>query len=345
VEAVHADVADFVTANFRRFYVEGYRVAVNYAPALWGRLYRYNDRAPDQNTLLPLLQRAQHACASAFFAYLHRFRPDRILSTHFLIPQLLSADRRFTCLNPSVESIITDYEVHRFWVSDIVSRYYVAHEQMVAALARYGVPVWRVTVSGIPVHPCFSDPVSNASILEGLGLDPDRPVIMMLAGGLGLNELSRALQQIFTLPRSVQIITVSGKNEALRARLDKLQAPASVRLLNLGFVRNMHELLSISDLVITKPGGLTVSECLAKNKLMILFSPIPGQEAKNAEFLVERGAAVQVNTLDELPQTIEQLLRNPLLGAQMLAQVKACARPLAAYTIAETIAHAPCLAA
>lgn len=345
IEAAHVDVADFVTPNFRRLYVEGYRVAVNHAPAVWGRLYHYTDHRPPERALTPLLYWAQRACATAFYDYMDRFQPDRILTTHFLIPQLLSAGRRPPPFHPLIESIITDYEVHRFWVSETVSRYYVAHEELAATLARYGVPPSRVAASGIPVHPCFSDPVSPAAIFRDLGLDPLRPVILMLAGGLGLNELLNAVERLFALPGGAQIITVSGKNQALRARLDKLPTPPSITLRNLGFVYNMHELLTISHLVLTKPGGLTVSECLAKNKLMVLFSPIPGQEEKNAAFLLDHGAAVQVRTLSELPRVAERLLNDRELAGRILANVENCARPRAAYTIAETLAHTTFLAA
>jgi processive 1,2-diacylglycerol beta-glucosyltransferase len=341
---VHVDVADFVTPNFRRLYVEGYRVAVNHTPALWGRLYNYWDRPPN-GVVTPLLFRAQGSCAHAFYAFLDRFQPDVILTTHFLIPQLLAArgDRR--PYGPFVETIITDYDVHRFWISDIVSRYYVAHEAMMPILARYGVSPSRVTASGIPVHPCFSEPASPSSIFHNLGLDSKLPVILMLSGGLGLNELQNAVEKLFSLRRNVQILTVSGKNEVLRARLDKLQAPSSTRLMNLGYVRNMHELLTISDLVITKPGGLTVSECLAKKKLMVLFSPIPGQEEKNAEFLVTRGAAVQVRSLNELPEIVMNLLNDPSLRDRMLANVRSCAKPQAAFTIAQNLLRTSSLAA
>jgi len=344
IKAEHIQVTDLVTPGFRKFYVDGYRVTVNRAPALWGRVYRFWDNRPADGAWTPLLHRAQRFCSSGFYDYVENFRPDLILTTHFLVPQLLSAHSPRSC-RPVIESVITDYDVHRFWVSDNVSRYYVAHADMTEALGRYGVPPARVVASGIPVHPCFSEPVSPSSIFNDLQLDPRRPVILVLAGGLGMNPLKAAVEKLFLLPGGAQIITVAGKNESLRAQLDALKPPANVRLLNLGYVRNMQELLAVSHLVITKPGGLTVSECLAKKKLMILFSPIPGQEEKNAEFLVARKAAVKADTVDDLPRIAAQLLGNRSMRGAILWNLERCAKPQAAFTITDIITRTFCLAA
>jgi len=342
VEAVHIQVTDLVTAGFRRFYVDGYRVAVNRAPSVWGRVYRFWDKPP--SGLTPLLYQAQRLCSTGFYEYLDRFQPDLILSTHFLVPQLLAAapERLF---RPPVEMIITDYDVHHFWVSNLVSRYYVAHEDMTSALAAYGVSPTRVVASGIPVHPSFSEPVSPSSVFRNLNLEPHRPVILMLAGGLGLNQLKDAVEKLFVIPGEIQIVTVAGKNEALRDQLDALKPPPSIKLVNLGYVDNMHELLAISDLVITKPGGLTVSECLARKKIMILFSPIPGQEEKNAEFLTLHKAAARARTLDDLPRLAAQLLTDRRARGVILWNIERCSRPRAAFTIAQSITQATRLAA
>jgi processive 1,2-diacylglycerol beta-glucosyltransferase len=340
-EAQHVQVTDLVTAPFRRFYVDGYRVAVNRAPSLWGHLYRYWDE-PSRG-LTPFLYKAQRFCSNGFYDYLDRFQPDIILTTHFLIPQLLSARPR--ALMPTVETVITDYDVHRFWVSERVSRYYVAHEDMRQALARYGVPGTSVSATGIPVHPQFVEPVSPSAIFRELGLDPTRRVVLVLTGGLGLNQLKNAVQTLFSLPAGTQIVTVAGKNELLRAQLDQLQVPAAIKLVNLGYVNNMHELLTISDLVITKPGGLTVTECLAKKKIMLLFSPIPGQEERNAQFLSTHKAAVWAKKMEDLPTLAQPLLTQSAVRNAILWHVERFARPHAAFAIAESITHAQRLAA
>jgi len=333
VEAVHVDVIDWVKPAFRRLYLDGYRIAVNRAPKIWGGLYRFSDRKPSAMNV----SRAQKRAAGPFFQHLKQFRPDLILATHFLVPQLLAASAGDFPSPPPVESVITDYEVHQFWVSGAVSRYYVAHEGMVPDLRRRGVPASHVMVTGIPVHPRFSESVLPSSIFRNLDIDPLKPVILMLAGGLGLNKLEEAVENLLSLPGNAQIVTVAGRNDALKKRLDALRTSSTVKLVNLGYVDNMHEILGISDIVITKPGGLTVSECLAKKKLMILISPIPGQEEKNAEFLIAREAALRAESLEELPRVVERLMADRSLRNRITMNVGACARPHAAFTIAQAI--------
>jgi processive 1,2-diacylglycerol beta-glucosyltransferase len=344
VSAAHVDAIDLVSPGFRRFYLSGYNVAVNRAPALWGRLYRFwDDRSPDSG-LTPWLYRTQRHFAEPFFQFVRDFKPDLILSTHFLIPQLLAA-KGAPSFGIPVECVITDYDVHQFWVSEVVSRYYVAHEGMIPALRRRGVPLSRVVVSGIPVHPCFSDPIPLEPVFQSLDLDPQEPVILVLGGGLGLNRLKEAVERLLTLPGWPQIVTVAGRNDALRSRLNELRFPSTVRLLNLGYVDNMYELLNIANLVITKPGGLTVSECLALRKLMVLVSPIPGQEEKNADFLISREAALKAETLEELPSVVTRLLTDGSLRGQIRRNMEAYAQPDAVYTIAQTAVAAARVAA
>ena len=344
-EVVHVDVANFVTPNFRRLYVEGYRLAVMRAPNMWGHLYRFSDHSPLENVFTPLLHHIQRSCASGFYAYVERFRPDLILTTHFLIPQLLSAERHHPSFGPPVETVITDYDVHRFWVSNVVTRYYVAHEGMAKTLSRYGIPASRVMTTGIPVLPSFLRETSVFHTRRKLNLDDQRPVFLMLSGGLGINELEGAVKRLMVQPGRKQIITVSGNNALLRSRLERLIVPSDTSLVNLGYVNNMHELLDVSHFVITKPGGLTVAECLAKKKVMVLFSPIPGQEEKNAEFLVAQGAAALVRSIRDLPAACARLISNQNLVSQILSNVESTARPQAAYLIAQNIIHASSLAA
>jgi len=338
IHAVHVDAIDMVTPRFRQLYVKGYNATVNRVPALWGRLYRFWDYRPSDTGLTPLLHRTQRRFAAPFFQFLRDFQPDLILSTHFLIPQLLATHGQSPSFCPPVECVITDYNVHQFWVSDAVSRYYVAHAGMVNILRQRGVPPSQVIVSGIPIHPCFTKVVSTSSVFQSLDLDPHQPVILMLAGGIGLSKLEGAVKHLLSLPGKLQIVTVAGRNAALKTRLNELQVPPSIKLLNLGYVDNMHELLSISSLVITKPGGLTVSECLAKKKVMLLISPIPGQEEKNADYVAAQGAAFRVDSLSDLPLYVTKLLTNRSLRERMEKNAQACARPHAALTIVQTIA-------
>jgi processive 1,2-diacylglycerol beta-glucosyltransferase len=340
IEAVHIDVMNFVSPGFHRLYAGGYSFAVNRAPALWGQIYSFWDRTPSEHGAAAWLRRAQRHYAAPFFRYLSCVQPDVVLTTHFLIPQLLRQEHPYPWLRRiPIECVVTDYDVHRFWISDNISRYYVAHEELAERLAAQGVPASRIVVSGIPVHPVFLMPVSEALVRQKLNLDPVKPVLLVLAGGLGLPALEKSVRELFRLSRPVQIVTVAGKNEALRERLNRLTPPAHIRLVNQGYVRNMHELLSISDLVITKPGGLTVSECLATRRPMLLYAPIPGQEEKNADFALRHQIALRARVPQDLPSLAERVLGDPLAQLRFQAALSACAHPDAAFRIADAAAQ------
>jgi processive 1,2-diacylglycerol beta-glucosyltransferase len=336
VKAIHIDVMNFVSPSFSRLYAGGYSFAVNRAPALWGQLYSFWDRTPPEKRIAEWMRRAQRHFSAPFFRYLSCVQPDLILTTHFLVPQLLGQDHPFPWLRRiPIECVITDYDVHQFWISDNISRYYVAHEELADRLMAHGVPSSRIAVTGIPVHPVFSSTVSDALVRQKLCLDPVKPVLLVLAGGLGLPMLEKSVEQLFRLDRPVQILTVAGKNEALRERLNRLTPPPHIRLVNQGYVRNMDELLSISDLVITKPGGLTLSECLAKRRPMLLYAPIPGQEERNSEFALRHHIGLRATAPQELPRLVEKILSDPLEKARFQVNLAACAHPDAAFRIAE----------
>jgi processive 1,2-diacylglycerol beta-glucosyltransferase len=337
VKAIHIDVMNFVSPGFHRLYAGGYSFAVNRAPALWGRIYSFWDRVPSEKGIAEWLRRAQRHYSAPFFRYLSCVQPDLILTTHFLVPQLLRQDHPYPWLRRiPIECVVTDYDVHQFWISDNIARYYVAHEELADRLAAQGVSPARITVSGIPVHPVFLSTVSEGLLRQKMGLDPVKPVLLVLAGGLGMPMLEKSVRQLFRLERPVQIMTVAGKNEALRKRLNRLTPPPHIRLINQGYVRNMDELLSVSDLVVTKPGGLTVSECLAKRRPMLLYAPIPGQEERNSDFALRHHVALRANVPRDLPLLVERILSDPLEKLRFQTNLAACSHPDAAFRIAET---------
>ncbi len=337
IETLHIDATDYAAPAFRRLYLDGYRFAVNRAPSLWGRLYHFWDRRQPESKLTPIFCRAQRSFVSRFFGCVRNFKPDLIVTTHFLIPQLMAIAPDEALRSIPLECVITDYSIHPFWISRNISRYYVAHEGLVKALAARGIPNERISVTGIPVHPAFTDAVNLAALYRKFHLDPVRPVLVMLTGGLGLASLEKAVNRILTLPGAFQVVTISGNNAELRERLNRITPPPAMTLHNLGYVDNMHELLSVSDIVITKPGGLTVSECLAKKKLMILISPIPGQEERNARFLASQHAALRAPAFEDLPSIVLLTMSEPLLRQELGKNITRCSRPKAAFAIAENI--------
>jgi processive 1,2-diacylglycerol beta-glucosyltransferase len=220
-----------------------------------------------------------------------------------------------------VVSVVTDFEAHALWMSDAVDFYCVAAEATKARLVARGAKPENVVATGIPISAKFSSLPNATAVRRQVGLRDDLPTLLVLGGGFGMGPVAEILAELDKVTTPFQTVVVAGRNEELRRELavQDHKHPTHV----LGFVTNMHELMSVSDLIITKPGGLTSSEALALGKPLFILNPIPGQEAANSDFLLERGAAAKVNAVEDLPYRIDQLL-----GAKKLLEMGRAAKEL-----------------
>jgi processive 1,2-diacylglycerol beta-glucosyltransferase len=188
--------------------------------------------------------------------------------------------------------------------------------------------------TGIPIAAKFLSKSDPRAVRQTLGLRDDQPVLLVLSGGFGLGPVAEILTELDKVPRPLQTVVVTGRNEELRRELaaQTHQHPTHV----LGFSTNMHELMTVADVILTKPGGLTTSEALALGKPLFILNPIPGQEAANSDFLLERGAAAKVNRVEDLPFRIEQLLGSKKL-AEMAKAAKSLGRPQSAISVCQEV--------
>src|SRR6185369_1405285 len=236
-------------------------------------------------------------------------------------------------LKPMTVSIITDFEAHALWMEAGVDLYCVAAEETKARLVARGAASDRVVVTGIPVSAKFNTPVDPALVRKRMGLRDDLPVLLVLGGGFGIGPVAEVLTEINKLPQIVQVVVVCGRNEELRREL-ALQERRQPHIL--GFVNNMQELMAVADLVISKPGGLTSSEALAMGKPIFVLNPIPGQEAANSDFLLEHGAAMKANRVEDLPFRLEKLLSGAKL-TELAQAAKALGKPQAAADVCREV--------
>jgi processive 1,2-diacylglycerol beta-glucosyltransferase len=235
---------------------------------------------------------------------------------------------------PFVVSIVTDFEAHALWMNHCVDLYCVAAEETKARLVARGAEAKNIMATGIPISARFSANSDRNVVRKTLGVRDDTPIILVLSGGFGMGPVAEILTELDKVAQHFQTVVVTGRNEELRRELAATDRKHPTHVL--GFASNMHELMAIADLIITKPGGLTSSEALAMGKPLFILNPIPGQEAANSDFLLERGAALKVNRVEDLPYRIEKLLGTPKL-AEMEGAAKALGRPGAARTICEEV--------
>jgi processive 1,2-diacylglycerol beta-glucosyltransferase len=331
------DVLDFVPPLYRKLYSEGYVKVVERAPELYALLFKKTDN-PALLTKLSRLRRSfARRSSPKFVKHLREVRPDAIVCTHFMPPEIIGAvQARTPGFDPFVASVITDFEAHALWMEPSVKLYCVAAGETKGRLVARGVAADSVVVTGIPVAAKFSQAPDRRAVRKQLGLRDDAPVLLVLGGGFGMGPVAEILGELDKLAQPVQSVVVVGRNEKLRRELAARahKHPAHV----LGFATNMHELMAVADLIITKPGGLTTSEALAMGRPLFILNPIPGQEAANSDFLLGHGAAAKANRIEDLPFRLEQLIGSCEL-AKMARAAKALGRPGAAQAVCDEVAR------
>ncbi len=331
LELAHHDVMQLVGPSARFVYARAYMSLVNRNPHLWGYLYQKHNR---RRSGLRNRRMAQFIAGSGrrrLKRLVRQYQPDRILATHFLAPDLLLTQPGKM---PPVEVVVTDFDAHALWIHPQVSHYHVASAGVAAELRAAGVPLRKISVTGIPIRPAFAAPRHCRSVLrERYGLDPERPVLLVSCGGNGMSGTARIVKQLMSLDQPVQLLAVAGRNQQLYDQLCKLRTNGPVSLHPLGYVRAMHELMQASDLMVAKCGGLTASEALAIGLPLVVTQPIPGQETANSDHLLEAGAAVRADNPGLLLHKVRGLLRNPEQLQSMAAAARRAAQPGAAHAI------------
>jgi processive 1,2-diacylglycerol beta-glucosyltransferase len=364
VEAEHTDVMKLVPAAFRKSYADSYLKVVDSLPSVWGWLYAKTDRLPPESAFATVRKFVQRLNTRDIVAHAAERRPDAILATHFLPAEIFSdlakkkagAQRRGaasreacgTAVPPKLGVVVTDHDVHQLWVHPNVDRYYTASEEIAYLLAERAIDPALIRVSGIPCDPVFGELVDDPArqrLRKMLGLaNAPAPILLLNAHGCGVtgaaaaSALAGVANQVLSKGPPKTVLVVCGRNEKIKEALaGALKAPPQCVVQIYGFVTNMHELLGIADLAVTKPGGLSTSECLSRCVPMVLVSPIPGQEERNAEMLLENGCAVLARTPAALTFKLQALLHDPQRLASMRENCRRTGKPHAAADIAADV--------
>lgn len=326
----HLDVMEVVPRLFKRLYADSYLGIINRHPAFWGYLYHSSDRAKPDGVITRLRQALERLNTRALVKRIRELAPRRIVCTHFLPAQLLARLRRLGELDTPTWVVVTDFDVHLLWVHQGLSGYCVASAEVAARLAERGIGDTPVRVTGIPIDPAFANPPERAVCARELGLDPQRRTILLMSGGHGVGDLASIAGRILAIPGDHQVLAMAGRNAQLLAALQALAATHPGRLVAAGFTRTPERLLACADLAVGKPGGLSTSECLALGLPMIVVAPIPGQEERNSDHLLEHGAALKAHDAAGLEFRVRRILAEPDLLPRLAANARAGGRPGAA---------------
>ena len=330
----HIDTLRYTTKVFRNLYSRAYIDMAGRAPDLVGWLYDQFDK-PWQNERRRLA--FDKLNTRPFVRMLKEEQPDITICTHFLPAEIISWLKAKERLASRQAIVVTDFDVHAMWLCHHYEHYFVALDETRAYLVKLGVPAEKITVSGIPIDPVFTASYDRQAMRRKHGLEPDRPTILISAGGFGVGAIEHVVRALFDLQHAVQVVAICGRNEELQRDVERAaaQAPGSspVTFKVIGFTREMHELMAASDILLGKPGGLTTSEALAMGLAFVIVNPIPGQEERNSDHLLEQGVAIRANNLPVLAFKIDRLLDDPGAVTRMQDNARRMARPRAAFDI------------
>ena len=340
-EVTHLDAMDLVAGSFRQVYTAGYRHLVTHYPGFWSYVHQKTDTTPHDATSQRLRRAVERLSSGPLLRAIRAARPDAIVCTHFLPAELLMRETNRQRIACPVWLQVTDYDLHNMWLVPGMAGYCAATDEVAYRMRARGLPAERVHVTGIPVMPAYANPQSplldRAACRDKLGLEAGRPVVLMVSGGHGVGDLATMVESVLALPGDLQVVAVAGRDAAAKAALDLLAFRHAGRLVACGYTHEMQTLMAAADLVVTKPGGLTVSECLALGRPMLLISPIPGQEEHNAGFLMEQGAAWLAYDGIGLGYKIARLMSEPMQLAAMAAHSRRLGRPDAARAVLERV--------
>lgn len=329
------DVLTLTNAAFRRVYGTAYLDLVNKAPHVLGYFYDLLDRPSRSGRYRTdrLRLALEKLNLKAFTRFLQQEPWDLVINTHFLPAEIIASLRKDKKLSIPQVTVTTDFETHRLWVNQPCERYFTATEEGALYLQSWGVPAADTQATGIPIHPAFSTPRDRTACLAALELPDDRPIVLQSAGGFGVGPIEKLYRALLDVPQPIQIVVVTGRNAKAKAQLEAVPVPPRHRSLILGYTEQMDDWMAVADLVVSKPGGLTTSETLARGAAMAIVNPIPGQESRNSDFLLENGAAIKINNVATLAYKVGNLLADPKRLAQLKTQARRLGRPRAAFDV------------
>lgn len=324
------DVYEYISKVVRTAISQGYLISSKYTPELYRLFYSTTSRNRERFNKMNMVKLVNTIGAFKFEHFVDHFEPDAIVCTHVLAAHLVSEMKNRHMVDAPCIGIVTDYCIHPYW-EDVVNMeaLVTASELITHTAVKRGIPKERILPLGIPIHPKFNQYISREEACERLGLDPKRHIVLVMGGSMGYGNSRKLVKQIAKTGIDFQILAVCGNNKRAYHRLTAFeeQYTGQCDLHVMGFVDNVEILMSAADCIITKPGGLTVSEAIAKGLPMVLVNPIPGQEERNVEFLLNNGMASLVTKTFPLDDALYHLFNSPVRLCTVHEAISAIGHP------------------
>lgn len=340
IEVQLVDCIEYINKYINKVSTEAYKELAKKAPWAWKHVYKNS-----QNGALSHISTTTNKLMSHKLNLLIQdFKPDLIISTHPFSTQMCAVLKKRKKIHCKLATILTDFHIHAQWLvlSQYVDYFFVSNEQMKLDMIKENVDENKIFVTGIPVSERFTKEYDKAAIYKEFGISQDKPTVLFFAGGefgLGRDTTYRILKTLTRLFKDLQVIAISGKNKKMNQKFNELveHTGSSNRIKVLEYTNKVPELMNIVLGVITKPGGLTVTECLVSGLPMVIMNPIPGQEEENAEFLVDNGIAIWLKKGDNIARTLKNLSKDTNKLNEMGENAKKLSKPYATADISRIL--------
>lgn len=299
------DTFQYINSVLHKVVVGSYMETLKFTPKVWGYLY---DQAEDGERLVDLGQLFSKVLSPRLEQLLKDFCPDVIIATHAFPTGIIAVLKEKMQSNIPLAAAVTDFHVHSYWIHQGVDLYFIPAIDLAYPLLRSGIAEEKIKAIGIPIRRQFTFSHDKIKAKAELGILSEAPTVLVMGGGLGLGRIEVIVREVLS-EDYFQVMVVAGQNKRLQEALNAINHP---KLKVFGFIENMAQVMVATDIVISKPGGVTTAEILAMQVPLVIYSSLPGQEDRNTEYLLNKGVAIKVRKLDMLYPGLLSLWQNPL---------------------------------
>lgn len=334
------DCIEYINKYINKFSTEAYKGLAKNMPWMWEMIYTHSN----DGALAKFSTTSNKIMAIKLKNLIREIDPDLIISTHPFSSQMCAYLKKKGKINCKIATVMTDFHIHNQWLylPEYIDNFFVSNQSMKDEMVKLNIDEKKINVTGIPVSTKFLEPFDKQEIFKEFKLDTNKFTILFFAGGefgLGRKTSKLALRAIIRLLKDAQVVAISGKNEKMNKAFNEIveKTNSSNRIKVLKYTKKVPELMSASNVVITKAGGLTITESLISHLPIVIINPIPGQEEENAEFLVSKKLAIWPQTNREILNTIKLLVRHPEKLEEMKENTFNYSKPYATKEICETL--------
>lgn len=318
------DALEYITPVLKELVSQGYLMSTKRMPKIYGKAYRLAEKRDLEGKDSKFIKISNTILSGKLVRFVEEYMPDVVICTHVFAALLINYLSDKIDENIKTVGIITDFAIHPYWEDTTMDYYVTANELLQNQAKKRGIPEKKLVPTGIPIHPKFASRLSAEEARSRLGI-ANKKTVLVMSGSMGYGKVEKMVKVLDSSDMDFQIISVCGNNEHLKKKIDKMEFNREV--FNFGFSDKVDLFMDAADCIVTKPGGLTTSEALAKGLPMIMANPIPGQEDRNVEFLLNNGAALKVSPTFPVDEAVYQLFTNKLRRRTLGETVSVLGKP------------------